>query len=52
MAAGTGADVELRFEMFEVLVIAAEERFDGFIRNRDLTGDGGGRNSANSLLCL
>jgi hypothetical protein len=35
---------ELGFEMLEVLVVAAEQRFDILVWNGDLAYDGGGRN--------
>ena len=43
VAAGTDADAELRFEMLEVLVVAAEQRFDALVGDADLADDGGGR---------
>jgi hypothetical protein len=35
VALGTDADVEQRFEMFEVLVVGAKQRLDAFFRNGD-----------------
>ena len=35
MALGADADVEQRFEMFEVLVVGAKQRLDAFFGNGD-----------------
>jgi hypothetical protein len=40
----TDADAELGFEVLEVLVVAAEQRFDVLVWNGDLAYNGGGRN--------
>jgi hypothetical protein len=37
------ADAELGLEMLEVLVVAAEQRFDVLVWNGDLADDSGGR---------
>jgi hypothetical protein len=39
----TDPDAELGFEMLEVLVVAAEQRFDVLVWNGDLADDSGGR---------
>jgi hypothetical protein len=41
VAVGPDADAELRLEMFEVLVVAAEQRFDVLVRDDDFSDDGG-----------
>ncbi len=46
---GADANVELVFELLEVFVVVPEQGFDPLIRDGDLSKDGGGGYSCNSL---
>ena len=49
LAARPDADAELRFEVLEVLVVVAEQRFGALVGDLNLANDGGGGNRGNSL---
>jgi hypothetical protein len=42
---GANPDVEKRFEVLEVLVVAAEQGFDAFVGDGNLADDGRGRDN-------
>ena len=50
--ARTGADVEQRLEMLEVLVVAPEHRLDPIVGDRDFARGRGWRYGCNSLISL